>query len=123
MRGLLLVDHGSRRAESNAQLAVMADRLRALRPGDLVAHAHMELAEPGIAAAFADLVGRGAREIRVLLYFLGDGRHSREDIPRLVAEAAAPFPEVTWQVAPPLGVHDALARLLLIRGGLAADAG
>jgi len=117
MRGLLLVDHGSRRQESNQQLTVVAERLRALKPDCLVAHAHMELAEPSIAVAFAELAQRGASEVRVLLYFLGDGRHSREDIPRLVAEAAARFPQVAWRVAPPLGPHDLLAQLLLMRGG------
>ena len=119
MLGLLLVDHGSRRHESNQQLTVVADRLRALQPDSVVAHAHMELSEPSIAAAFAELVARGASEVRVLLYFLGDGRHSREDIPRLVAAAAAPFPHITWRVAPPLGPHDLLAQLLLMRAGVA----
>ncbi len=118
MLGLLLVDHGSRRRESNEQLAVVADRLRALRPGCIVAHAHMELAEPAIGAAFAELAMRGATEVRVLLYFLGDGRHSREDIPRLVAVAAARFPQVATRISPPLGPHDLLAELLLLRAGL-----
>ncbi len=117
MLGLLLIDHGSRRGESNEQLVDMAARVRRLRPDDLVGYAHMELAPPSIAEGFADLVARGAREVRALLYFLGDGRHSREDIPRLVGEAAAAHPGVSWSVSPALGPHDRLAELLIERGG------
>jgi sirohydrochlorin ferrochelatase len=119
MLGLLIVDHGSRRAEANAQLEDMAERLRRLRPGDLVAHAHLEQAEPSIAQGLAQLVARGATRVQVLPYFLSEGRHSREDIPRLCAEAARAHPGIAVTVAPALGPHDLLARLLLERGGLA----
>ncbi len=118
MLGFLIVDHGSRRAESNAQLADMAARVQRLRPGDAVEHAHMEIAEPTIAQGFARLVQRGAKRVQVLPYFLGDGRHLSADIPRLVAEAAQAHPGVAFALGPALGPHDALARLLLERSGL-----
>ena len=117
MRGYLLVDHGSRRAQANAQLDDMAARVARLRPAAAVGAAHMEIAEPGIAAGFAGLVARGATRIAVLPYFLGDGRHLTDDIPRLVAEAAAGHPGVTWTIGAALGPHDLLAELLLERGG------
>jgi sirohydrochlorin cobaltochelatase len=56
--------------------------------------------------------------VRVLPYFLSEGRHSREDIPRMVAEAARAHPALMVTVAPALGPHDLLARLLLERAGL-----
>ncbi len=115
--GLLLVDHGSRRAASNAQLDDMADRVARLRPDAPVAAAHLEIAEPTIEAGIDDLVRRGAREILVLLYFLSDGRHSQEDVPRLVQGAVARHPGVTARVGQALGPHDALAALLLERAG------
>ncbi len=118
MLGLLLVDHGSRRGEANAQLLDMAARVRALRPGDLVSCCHLEVIEPGIAAGFAELVAGGATRIVLMPYFLSAGRHTGEDIPRLAAEAAAHHPGVTHVVAPALGPHDLLARLLLERAGL-----
>ncbi len=117
MRGYLLIDHGSRRAQANAQLDDMAARVARLRPDAVVAACHMEIAQPDIAAGFAGLIGRGADQIAVLPYFLGDGRHLSEDIPRLVAEAAAGHPGVTWKIGVALGPHDLLAELLLERGG------
>ncbi len=118
MRGLLLIDHGSRRAESNLQLGDMAARVQRLRPHDAIAFAHMEIAPPTIADAFAELAARGATQVDVLLYFLSDGRHSREDIPRLVAEAAAAHAGVSFAIGAALGPHDALAALLLERAGV-----
>lgn len=118
MLGLLLVDHGSRRAEANAQLDDMAARVQGLRHDALVVAAHMEIAAPDIAAGFASLAERGATRIAVLPYFLGSGRHLTEDIPRLVAAAAANHPGVTWRIGDALGPHHALAELLLARAGV-----
>jgi sirohydrochlorin ferrochelatase len=118
MLGLLLIDHGSRRAEANRQLDDMAERVRRLRPQALVLAAHMELAPPDLAAGFADLVARGATRIAILPFFLGDGRHLSEDIPRLATVAAAGYPGVEWSIGAALGPHDALAALLLERGGV-----
>ncbi|HYE06857.1 MAG TPA: CbiX/SirB N-terminal domain-containing protein [Planctomycetota bacterium] len=118
MPGLLLIDHGSRRAEANEQLSDMAARVRCLRPADPVVIAHLEVAEPTIAQGFAALVAAGAREVVALPYFLSDGRHSREDIPRELAAAAAAHPGVGWRVGAALGPHDLLATLLLLRAGL-----
>ena len=112
------VDHGSRRQRSNEQLVEMAERVAAFAPDAIVGHAHMEIAEPDIATGFAELVARGASEIRVLLYFLSDGRHVREDVPALVAAAAEDHPDVTWSIGDALGPGDELALLMLRRAGL-----
>ena len=118
MLGLLLVDHGSRRAEANAQLDDMAARVRRVRPDALVTAAHMEIAAPTIADGFAVLVQQGATRVMVLPYFLSDGRHLSADIPTLAAAAAAEHPGVTFSIGKALGPHDALAALLLERAGL-----
>ncbi len=118
MLGLLLIDHGSRRADANAQLEDMAARVRLLRPEATVAFAHMELAKPSIPEAMASLAAAGATEIVALPYFLSDGRHVSEDIPLLLREAAVRLRGVSVRCGPPLGPHDLLATLLLERGGL-----
>src|SRR5215213_11302945 len=92
--GIVIVDHGSRRGESNAMLEevtrLFAERFR--QTYDIVEPAHMELAEPSIAAAYAKCVERGATRIIVCPFFLGPGKHWTGDIPRLTAEAASKFP-------------------------------
>jgi sirohydrochlorin ferrochelatase len=119
MRGILLIDHGSRKEESNRQLEDMAARLQRLRPNDAVACAHMELSEPTIEQAFAQLAARKVAQVDVLLYFLSDGRHSREDIPSLVQAAAAKHPSISYRIGPALGPTDDLAALLLKRADIA----
>lgn len=113
--GIILVDHGSRRAASNALLEEVA-RLYAARSGRcLVEAAHMELAEPSLAVAFDRCVARGAELVIVHPYFLLPGRHADADIPRLAAEAAARHPGVEVRVTAPLGLHPALADVIEAR--------
>lgn len=117
-RAILLVDHGSRRAEANASLDDIAALVRARVGADvLVAHAHMELAAPTLDDAFDACVRAGAAHIDVMPYFLFAGRHATEDIPRMVASAAARHAGVSYRVARPLGVHDALATIVIDRCG------
>ena len=73
--------------------------------GTVVEAAHMELAPPSIAEGFARCVTRGAKKIVVHPFMLSPGRHVQEDLPRLVAEAAASHPGVDFVMARPLGAH------------------
>lgn len=110
--GIVFVDHGSRREEANALLDCVAGGYRARFGAAIVEAAHMELAEPTIAQAFDRCVEQGAATVVIALFFLSPGRHSREDIPQLAAEAAAKHPGVHWYITPPLGENPALADLL-----------
>ncbi len=82
---------------------------------EIVEPAHMELAEPSIAAAYARCVERGATKIIVCPFFLGPGRHWSYDIPRLTSEAARAFPKTRHHVTPPLGIDELILDLLAKR--------
>jgi sirohydrochlorin ferrochelatase len=114
-RAVLLVDHGSRRGEANAQLDALAERVRSRLPDHFVQVAHMELAAPSVAQGIDACVAAGAEEIVVHPYFLGPGRHTRHDIPRLVAEAAARHAGLRIAVSEPLGLHDKLVDVVVAR--------
>ncbi|HVE80206.1 MAG TPA: CbiX/SirB N-terminal domain-containing protein [Gemmatimonadaceae bacterium] len=121
MRAILLIDHGSKREEANRMLECMASLVQHLAGrAVIVAHAHMELAAPSIAEGFAECVRRGAAEVVAFPYMLSPGKHSVNDIPRLVAEAAAGFPGTRFQVTPAFGVHEKLAEIILLRAGVEA---
>ena len=103
---LLLIDHGSRRDQANALLDEVAVLVKGrLGAESIVEPAHMELAEPTIAKGFARCVEQGATKVVVHPFMLAPGRHVTEDLPRLVAEAAAPHQGVTFAMAGPLGSH------------------
>ncbi|MFL5544016.1 MAG: CbiX/SirB N-terminal domain-containing protein [Gemmatimonadaceae bacterium] len=119
MRGILIVDHGSQKAEANDMLRCMANLLQTMAGAEVVVrYAHMELADPDIARGFADCVKGGATEVVVFPYMLSPGRHSTTDIPRMVAQAARDFAGVTFSVTPAFGVHEKLAELILDRAGV-----
>ena len=113
--GLIVVDHGSRRAESNVMLEQMVVMVAEVVPYEIVEPAHMELAEPSIATAFDACVARGARTVVVSPYFLLPGKHWRQDIPALVEEAAAKHPGVTYLVVAPFGLHPLMAQVVNAR--------
>ena len=86
-RALLIVDHGSRRAEAHSHLEWVAREVQG-RAVDLQVYiAHMELAEPSIAQAIASCVADGATELIVHPLFLVPGHHLCEQIPQLVESA------------------------------------
>jgi sirohydrochlorin ferrochelatase len=117
--GIIIVDHGSRLEASNRMLEEVAELFarRFAQQYPIVEPAHMELAEPSIATAYARCVERGATRIVVCPFFLGPGKHWNQDIPRLTADAAANHPGTTHHVTRPLGIDDLILDLLNKRIG------
>lgn len=113
--GIILVDHGSVVAEANQSLLEVARALRESTGVAIVEPAHMELAEPTIAQAFAKCVEQGAKHIVIHPYFLSPGRHSTSDIPRMAAQAAADHPCTDFTVTEPLGVDPRISGIILLR--------
>ena len=109
---VIIVDHGSRRPESNASFEVFVWASGGLLPYAVVEPAHMELAQPSIATAFDRCVAAGATTVAVAPYFLGPGSHWDRDIPALAAAAAAGHPGVHWLVAAPLGPDPLLLTII-----------
>jgi sirohydrochlorin ferrochelatase len=118
-KAILLIDHGSVRAEANHMLECMANLVQAMVGDDVVVRAaHMELAEPMIPAGLASCVEAGATEVVCFPYMLSPGKHSTRDIPRMVTEAAQAHPQVACTVTTAFGVHDKLAEVIVERAGL-----
>jgi sirohydrochlorin ferrochelatase len=108
MKALLLIAHGSRRPEANADLAFVADRMMARGRYPVVQVSYLELAEPSIPDGGALCVERGATEVILLPYFLSPGVHVHEDMAEARDELAKRFPRVTFHLAEPLGRHPLL---------------
>lgn len=114
-KGLLLVAHGSRRAQSNNEIRALARQLAARpdKPCHSVACAFLELAAPSIPDGIAQLADLGADNVTVLPYFLSAGRHVHTDIPAQVAIGAQARPQLTIEIAPYIGTTEAMPDLLL----------
>ena len=100
--GVLLMDHGSRNEASNARLQAMAKLYQMTLVNDddgddhdkktastiIVRAAHMEIATPSIPDGLRTLKDEGVDEIICHPFFLSaDGRHVKEDIPRIINKA------------------------------------
>ena len=121
-KALIIVDHGSKVDEANIMLAQIAEQLNNKQDTefDIISYCHMELAEPTIEQAFEDCVSKGATEIVVHPYFLAPGRHSTQDIPNMVIQAAKNYPEISYVVTDPLGVHEKILEVILERASTKA---
>src|SRR5438045_3601559 len=108
---LLLIAHGSRQPEANADLHRLADELRRAGRYAVVVPAYLELAEPDIDAGGACCVEHGARRVVLVPYFLSAGVHVRRDLTEARARLAGRFPHVEFRLAEPLGPHPLLAEI------------
>lgn len=113
--GLIVFAHGSRVESANEGVRAVARELARLGSFRFVEPAFLELGEPDLAGAVARLANQGIRQMVVLPYFLTLGLHLERDLPRLVAEAGARFPDLEIRVTPPLEGHPALVQSLLDR--------
>ncbi|WCJ21004.1 sirohydrochlorin ferrochelatase B [Euphorbia peplus] len=105
---VIIVDHGSRRKQSNLMLNDFVAMFREKTGYPIVEPAHMELAEPSIRDAFGLCVEKGANRVIISPFFLFPGRHWHQDIPALSAEAAKEYPGVPYVITAPLGLHELL---------------
>ena len=116
-KAIVLFGHGSRDPLWRLPMETVAARLRTMRPDSPVRCAFLELDQPSLPAAAAELVAAGADQVTVVPMFLGTGRHAREDLPALVEALRAQHPQVAFSLQKPVGedgrVLDLIARIAL----------
>ena len=118
-QGLVLFAHGARDARWAEPFERLLQRVRSLAPEAEVRLCYLELMQPDLEGAIAELVALGVDSIRVIPVFLGQGGHVRRDLPGLIAAAQGRFAETPISVVAPAGeddaVLDALARYCVRR--------
>ena len=62
--------------------------------------------------ACKSLIAQGAQEISILPLFLGVGKHARQDLPELVAQMTARWPNIAFQLQAAVGENARLVALL-----------
>lgn len=112
MQGVLLFAHGSRDPLWRTPIEAVAAAIRQRQPDVRVLCAYLELCEPDLPLAAAQLLAQGVSELRILPMFLGMGKHAREDLPQLVAGLRLAHPDVPIAVLPAVGEQPRLTHLL-----------
>ena len=110
--GVIVVDHGSRRDQSNQMLLEVVATFRQRSEYTIIEPAHMDLAEPSIETAYGRCVDRGAKLVIIHPYFLLPGRHCYEDVPALATAASQRYPQVPFVVTEPVGLHPLMVEII-----------
>lgn len=105
---LLLVGHGTREPVGVAEFGEFVQRVRALAPQIDVAGGFIELADPPITDAVAELSARGHRDLVVVPLVLVAAGHSKGDVPAALAREQVRNPGLSFRYGRPLGVHPVL---------------
>jgi len=112
--GIVIFGHGSSVASANEAVARVAAEAALAGGFALYETAFLEVS-PTLPEATAKLVGRGAREILVIPYFLTLGIHLQRDLPRIIEELCTEFEGLHMRVTPPLDGHPALSGIIVDR--------
>jgi sirohydrochlorin cobaltochelatase len=100
---LILFAHGSRDPAWFAPFEALASRVKALAPQAAVQLAYLEFAQPNLLGAIDAAARAGASAVHVVPVFLAAGKHLREDLPHLIAQAQAQHPYLTITCASAIG--------------------
>jgi sirohydrochlorin cobaltochelatase len=112
-RGLILFAHGSRDPQWIHPFQRLAARVRARAQGVEVRLAFLESIAPDLATATDELIGTGAKSIRIVPIFLGQGGHARSDLPALVDSLRQRHPSADIRSAAAVGEDDAVIEALV----------
>ncbi|EGW36910.1 CbiX/SirB N-terminal domain-containing protein [Desulfosporosinus sp. OT] len=111
---IILLGHGSRRAEANQGLLVVAQKVSLLM-GQTVTPAYMAHDKPSLPEAVEAKIKEGALKIVIMPLFLFRGVHVSVDIHEELREIREQNPKVEIVFTEELGADDGIANLACLR--------
>ena len=111
-RGTILFAHGSRDPLWRKPIESVAKRMQEIAPDVMVRCAYLELTTPDLASSAAELVLMGVTSITVVPFFLGVGKHAREDLPLLMSDLQTQHPSVAFVLRPAIGEEVQMIELM-----------
>ena len=110
---IVLFAHGARDERWAEPFQRVAAAVRAAVPQVAVELAFLELMTPDLETAVHRLAAAGARFIRVVPLFFGQGGHLRKDVPAIVSGIAESLPAVSIELSPAAGDDDGVIAALV----------
>ncbi len=115
MNAVILVGHGSLRQASGASMIRLAALLRKQGIAPIATAGFLNFSQPTALDAVERCVRKGATHITIQPYFLISGYYVKRVLPKLVAEAKAAHPHLTFSVTDAFEYHPALVQMVLNR--------
>lgn len=124
-QGCLFVVHGSRYEPAVEQVRRMTGRLREVLSPVPVATGYLDVEQPDVLTAASNLYDEGIRRLCVVPVLLSSGRHTREDVPRVIGLFQHRHPDCTVVLTDHLGETTFLTPILqdLVTGRIVEDIG
>lgn len=107
--GILIFAHGSSDPEWTAPVRAVQAQLAQKFPNRVVTTAYLERASPDFFQAARQMVQDGATTIVLLPFFLGVGKHLKEDLPVMISSFLNEHPGVHIRQLPAVGQANGFA--------------
>lgn len=118
-KALILFAHGARDPAWARPVLAVVQRLRMSNPDLAISVAFLEFMSPTLPEAVAALCRQPSepvRQVDVLPFFIAQGGHLRQEVPAMLAQLQAQYPDTSFRLLPPLGelpaVQEAMAQVI-----------
>jgi len=108
----ILIAHGSKNPEWAVPFSQLTDDLRKELGEDAVYLCFMENAQPTLMEIAPQIMKTSVRKCRLLPMFMAKGAHFNKDIPELIAQMKAAYPELETELLEPIGLHPLFFELM-----------
>lgn len=112
---LLVLVHGSPKAEANTVALKIVDGVKRRNVFPIVQAGFLECEQPSIPDAIKECIRAGARRITAIPCFLHVGTHVASDLPNAIDEARATHPDVEFRMGQYLGMSPLVTDVILDR--------
>ncbi len=115
MKGILILAHGSREKSTEDTLQQVFDNLKEICREDIIETAFLQFSKVDLKTGFDNLKAKGVSHIIVIPYFLFDGVHIKEDIPKEIDSYLEKNSDIKIEMGKTLGTDKRLAQILADR--------
>lgn len=111
-KGVLILAHGSRQKETEETLSAIVAMLKEELAIEDIENAFLQFSDKNLEMGLKSLVEKGIDDIKIVPYFLFEGVHIKEDIPKEIEEFLVDYPNVKITMGKTLGADKRLALIL-----------
>ncbi len=114
-KSLILVAHGSRRSQSNTEFEQLVKIItpKLSSKYDYIQHCFLEIAKPSLKDSIQKSLDLDILDITVFPYFLNNGKHISQDIPKIVSSFRKSYPECSITVTDYVGKLPNIPNLII----------
>ncbi|TYQ12744.1 UNVERIFIED_CONTAM: hypothetical protein Cloal_3776 [Acetivibrio alkalicellulosi] len=115
MKGILILAHGSREKSTENTLKEVILMLKDQMEECIIEYAFLQFSEVNLSKGLDKLLDKGVDDIKIIPYFLFDGVHIQQDIPKEIEDYLKDKSHVKISLGKTLGTDKRLAGILTDR--------